>query len=69
MDPKRLVPDGHDGIGDAYTAHMVEGLTLDDKWYLDTLAEHVPQSATLAQARRNLHGRPQRGQQGIRSRL
>jgi ubiquinone/menaquinone biosynthesis C-methylase UbiE len=47
MDPKRLVADGYDAIGDAYTAHVVEGRTLAGEWYLDTLAEHVPQGATL----------------------
>lgn len=47
MDPKRLVADGYDAIGEAYTAHVVEWRTPDDEWYLETLEEHVPQGATL----------------------
>lgn len=47
MDPKQLVADGYDVIGDSYTAQAVEGRTLEREWYLDTLSEHVPQGATL----------------------
>lgn len=47
MDPKRLVADGYDAIGDAYAAQAVEGRTLDREWYLDTLSERLPKGATL----------------------
>ena len=47
MDPKRLVADGYDAIGDAYAAQAVEWRTLDREWYLDTLSERLPQGASL----------------------
>lgn len=47
MDPKRLVADGYDAIGDAYTAHVLENRYLDGEWYLDTLSERLPRGATL----------------------
>jgi ubiquinone/menaquinone biosynthesis C-methylase UbiE len=47
MDPKRLVADGYDAIGDTYTARVVEARTQDVEWYLDVLSERVPQGETL----------------------
>jgi ubiquinone/menaquinone biosynthesis C-methylase UbiE len=46
-DPKRLVADGYDAIGDAYTAQALESRAHDREWYLDVFSEHVPSGATL----------------------
>jgi|TARA_B110000263_G_scaffold187380_1_gene165028 cyclopropane fatty-acyl-phospholipid synthase-like methyltransferase len=47
MDPKQLVADGYDAMGDAYTAQAVEGRTPDHEWYLDTLSERLQRGTTL----------------------